>query len=529
MSTSQQILQMIRRRDFFRSVGQGMLVAGLGYSTAFDLGLSPALGNDDAKPINFGSKESLVRLMQDTTADGLLPKLTKKLNAGTKLRELVAAAALANARTFGGEDYIGFHTMMALVPSFQMSQQLPTAEQAMPVFKVLYRNSNRIQEHGGHASEKLHHIALNSTSDATPSGKQLLELVRNKDLAGAEQAFAQIVNSLPDQPDHAFNELLFTVQDHTEVHRIAMPYRAWDLIDIVGVENAHTMLRQSVRYCVNAESPRYTQHCKGGRDVLPKLIDEYKLLSQPLGTTPADDAWILNTSQQLFTATPEGAAELVAAAISEGTDPAAVAEAISLAANQLVLRDAGRPEKQTSAGKPVGSVHGDSIGVHASDSANAWRNMAAVSNQRNTVACLILSGHQVAFDRTKRGGDFLAWEPYPTAEHRQRIDTKSPKKLLALADAAIRDNDQAGACAAIATYGKLGHAADGVFDLLLGFAISEDGALHAEKYYQTVADDFASTRKSLRWRHLLGLARVTASEYGQQAPGYQQAKELLGV
>jgi hypothetical protein len=155
--------------------------------------------------------------------------------------------------------------------------------------------------------------------------------------------------------------------------------------------------------------------------------------------------------------------------------------------------------------------------------------MAAVSNQRNTVACLILAGHQVAFDRTNRGGDFLNWEPYPTAEHQQRIDTKSPKQLLAIADSAIRNNDQATACGALATYGQLGHAANGAFDLLLGFAISEDGALHAEKYYQTVADDFSKTRKALRWRHLLGLARVTASEYGQPAPGYQQAKELLGV
>ena len=529
MSPSQRFLQINRRRDFFRSVGQGMLVAGLGFSTAFDLGLSPALGDDDAQPIDFGSRESLVRLMQDTTAERLLPKLTEKLNAGTKLRELVAAAALANARTFGGEDYIGFHTMMALVPSFQMSQRLRSAEQAMPVFKVLYRNSNRIQEHGGHASEKMHHIALDSATNTSPDGKRLLELVRNKDLKGAEQAFAQIVNADPTQPDHAFNELLFAVQDHTEVHRIALPYRAWDLIDIVGVENAHTMLRQSVRYCVKAESPRYTEHCKGGRDILTKLLDAYKLLSRPLGTTPAADDWVLSISQQLFSTTPAGAAELVAAALSEGIDPAAVGEAISLAANQLVLRDAGRPEKQTSVGKPVGSVHGDSIGVHASDSANAWRNMAAVSNQRNTIACLILAGHQVAFDRTNRGGDFLNWEPYPTAEHQQRIDTKSPKTLLAIADSAIRMNDQAAACAALATYGQLGHAANGAFDLLLGFAISEDGALHAEKYYQTVADDFANTRKALRWRHLLGLARVTASEYGQKAPGYQQAKELLGV
>ncbi|MBT4726765.1 MAG: hypothetical protein HN617_08790 [Planctomycetaceae bacterium] len=529
MSPSQRFQQVNLRREFLRSVGQGMLVAGLGFSTAFDLGLSPALGDEDAQPINFGSSEALVRLMQDTTAEQLLPTLNDKLNAGTKLRELVAAAALANARTFGGEDYIGFHTMMALVPSFQMSQRLPSAEQAMPVFKVLYRNSTRIQEHGGHASEKMHHIAVASESNSSPNGQQLLELVRSKNLAAAEQLFAQIVNSAPTQPDHAFNELLFTVQDHTEVHRIALPYRAWDLIDIVGVENAHTMLRQSVRYCVKAESPNYTQHCKGGRNILPKLIDDYKLLSQPLGTSPVEDSWILSISRQLFSTTPTGAAELVAAALSEGIDPSAVAEAISLAANQLVLRDAGRPEKQTSAGKPVGSVHGDSIGVHASDSANAWRNMAAVSNQRNTIACLILAGHQVAYDRTSRGGDFLNWEPYPTPAHQQRIDTNAPKKLLAMAESAIRNNDQAAACAAIAKYGQLGHAENGVFNLLLRFAISEDGALHAEKYFQTVADDFANTRKTLRWRHILGLARVTASEYGQKAPGYQQAKELLGV
>src|SRR5204863_6786841 len=39
------------------------------------------------------------------------------------LRQLVAAAALANARTFGGEDYVGFHTMMALAPSLHRSEE----------------------------------------------------------------------------------------------------------------------------------------------------------------------------------------------------------------------------------------------------------------------------------------------------------------------------------------------------------------------------------------------------------------------
>jgi hypothetical protein len=68
-----------------------------------------------------------------------------------------------------------------------------------------------------------------------------------------------------------------------------------------------------------------------------------------------------------------------------------------------------------------------------------------------------------------------------------------------------------------------------VFDLLLRYAVSEDGALHAEKYYRTVTEEFAAARPAFRWRHLVALARVTASEYGFPAPGYVEACRLLKV
>src|SRR5207302_8364634 len=84
------------------------------------------------------------------------------------------------------------------------------------------------------------------------------------------------------------------------------------------------------------------------------------------------------------------AAEAAAAALAEGFAPEAVGEAISLAANRLVLCDPGRRKDQAQPGKPEGSVHGASVGVHASDSANAWRNIARVSNARNTYASLIV-------------------------------------------------------------------------------------------------------------------------------------------
>jgi hypothetical protein len=209
--------------------------------------------------------------------------------------------------------------------------------------------------------------------------------------------------------------------------------------------------------------------------------------------------------------------------------PEDLGEAISLAANQLLLRDQGRSVRDAKPGKPVGSVHGDSIGVHASDSANAWRNLARAGHPRNAFASLILGAYQVAFDRVARGGDFLAWQPEPAPEDVARVTATDPAALLRAADGAIRENDQAHAAAVIHRYGALGLPPRGAFDLLLGYATSEDGALHAEKYYRTASEEFAAARPAFRWRHVVALARVTASEFGQRAAGYDEACRLLGV
>ena len=199
----------------------------------------------------FGGLEPLVGLMQETPVRNLVPVLVEKLRAGTELKQLVAAAALANARTFGGEDYVGFHTLMALAPAYHMARELPEDRRALPVLKVLYRNTNRIQEHGGRASEVLHTVKPGVLSAGHDSGEALRDAVRSKDMNEAERTFAAIAAV---SPDEAFNSLLVAVEDETEVHRVVLPYRAWELLDVVGKEQAHTMLRQSVRYCVKSRT-----------------------------------------------------------------------------------------------------------------------------------------------------------------------------------------------------------------------------------------------------------------------------------
>jgi hypothetical protein len=351
------------------------------------------------------------------------------------------------------------------------------------------------------------------------------EAVRRKDLARAEALFAK---SASGKASDAFNDVLLTVQDYPEVHRVVLPYRAWDLLDVVGAEHAHTMLRQSVRYCVQAERGRNASFDEP-EAILPKLLEEYKLLGREPGTKTADDAWVEALSQTLFKASAPDAARAVASALAEGFAPDVIGEALSLTANQLVLRDLGRRPQEEDTGKPAGSVHGDSIGVHASDSANAWRNMAKVANARNTFSCLILGAYQVARDRLVRGNDFQNWAPLPVSWHLAQIKSKDPEGLLKEAEGAIQGNMQGHAAAIIHRYGELGFPARPVFDLLLRYATSEDGNLHAEKYYRTASQEFATTRPAFRWRQLVALARVTASEYGRPAPGYAEACRLLKV
>ena len=513
------------RREFLSDVGKGMLIATIGPALACDLGFAKA-EEGVGEAISFGGLEDLVCLLQETPIGKLNALLVEKIRGGTELKTLIAAGALANARSFGGEDYVGFHTMMALGPAYRMSQDLPENLRPLPVMKVLYRNTNRIQEHGGRNAEVLHPVTPSDASPATLDGDALRAAVRARDVNLAERILAGIAQR---GADDAFNALLVAVEDETEVHRVVLPYRAWDMLDLVGRDQATTMLRQSVRYCVKADGWRNASRPNGPRQVLPEVMEKYKLLEMTPGTKPGDDALVERLSQAIFSQTPQQAAEAAGAALADGIAPDVVGEAVCLAANQLILRDIGRTAKDEQTNKPLGSVHGDSIGVHACDSANAWRNMARVANTRNSYACLILGAYQVALDRVNRGGDFLHWEPLPLKAHIDGIKSQEPSELLGQLDDAIRGNLQARAAAIVYRYGELGHPPRGPLDLMLKYAVSEDGSLHAEKFYRTTSDEFAHTRAALRWRQLVALARVTASEFGRPAAGMAEAREMLRV
>ena len=501
-----------------------MLAVGLGGSLLGRASWAEEWEAEALDALDFGELEPLAALIQETAPEKLQRVLIERIRGGAELSTLVAAAALANARTFGGHDYIGYHCQMALVPALEMSKLLPVAQKPLPVLKVLYRTANRIQEVGGRSSEALGALPEAAVASREESAARLRSAFLKRDLQDSERALSELSRS---DPAAAFDELQSILQENLDVHRVVLAWRAWETMQLTGEKHAETLLRQSVRFCVDAEKDRLKRGRSEPelRSLLPELVDEHALLNGSQETRTASDEEIEELALGIFRANKADAARSVAEALGSGLARADVGEALSLAANHLLMNDPGRSGNDISPGKPLGSVHGASFGVHASDSARAWRNIGAVTGGRNAAASLIAGAYHTA-GQSRYVGKF----PFPFQKRMDEIgDTRDGGELLRAACAALEAGDQELTCALVQRYCEVGASEGPLFDALLTYGTSQDGALHAEKYYYTIREEFADARPAFRWRHLVALARVTASEHGFPAPGYASAREELGV
>ena len=182
--------------------------------------------------------------------------------------------------------------------------------------------------------------------------------------------------------------------------------------------------------------------------------------SAAAGDAARDDDWLDELAWTIFQSDRGQAADAAAQALAAGYAPDAVGEAMSVAANLLLLHDPGRA-KDGDGDKVKGSVHGASVGVHASDAANAWRNISRVSNQRNAVASILVGAYHTAGQSPR-----VLRQRWPMkSDQVESVD--SQPQLIKIADQAVRNRDQALAGAAIQHLGQLGGNPREAFNLLL--------------------------------------------------------------
>jgi hypothetical protein len=299
-----------------------------------------------------------------------------------------------------------------------------------------------------------------------------------------------------------------------------LAWRAHDLLRVTGEVQSLTLLRQSLRFCIDEDSGRASRGRAGDpiAELLPQLMQQHGLNARPRGTRAADDATIERLAGVFFGADRAAAAEAAAQALASGLDPEDVGRALSLAAVRLLLHDPG--QKRDEPGKPVGSVHGASVGVHASDAANAWQELARTGGAQNAFSSLIVGAYHTAGQTEHVAAQSFDHEAQPCT-------LSEAGALLEACEDKILERDQQGACAVARRYCELSLPADPLFAMLMRFAVSDDGALHAEKFFRTAQAEHERAHEAHRALYPVALARVTASQHGFEAPGVQEALRLL--
>jgi hypothetical protein len=487
----------------------------LGSNLARDLGVAESQADEPSHRLTFGKRERLVSLIQETPLDRFLPTVVKEYRAGASLEDLVAATALANTRCFGGEDYIGFHSLMALPPAYCLARHGNSID-LVPLLKVMYRNARQMQTRHG-KEDALSPIDPPSATPLTDIG--IRDAVRQQSCHEAEQSLSAILAA---NPTRGFETLQSTIQDDINVHRVVLAWRCWELLPFTGLDQAQTMLRQSIHFCVDSERDRinHQQPEPAVRAATVKLVDQYRLAGLKPRNRSGDDAWIANLANTIHRGTRDEAAEGVAGSLAEGFSLTSIGQALALAANRLLLCDPGLAAKYDSPAMPAGSVHGASVGVHASDAANAWNHIARTSSGTSAILSLVVGAYHT-------GGQATGGEPYPISADRDAVATVPDDQLLPQTEEAIRARDQRRTAALINRIGSTQRPVDDLWELLRRYAISEDGSLHAEKYFHTAKEEFHTARPAHRWGQIIALGRVSASQFGQPAPGFEEAQQLL--
>jgi len=310
--------QRVSRRQFFGRVGCGIGGAALGSVLLDRLGFGEALAAfaPRGERLHFGALDPLVDLMQETPADELVAQLIARLRTGVTTSQLIGAAALANARALGGTHYNGYHALMAMAPSAEMGEQMAPPLGALPVLKVVHRSARFVRDAG-----RTHEDALAPLPpDAAADGSGLVDAMHALEVPAAE---ARLAASLAQSRAAAFDRVQEVVREDGNVHRVVLSWRAVDLLRFTGEQHALTLLRQSVRYCIEDDGRR----AHDGRAAPPigtvvrELMERHGFAKRAAGTKALDDAQLEKLAETIYAGDGKTAAEAVAAALVDGFDP----------------------------------------------------------------------------------------------------------------------------------------------------------------------------------------------------------------
>jgi hypothetical protein len=482
-----------------------------------------------ARPVVYPDAiEPLVRFVEETAPEHIVARAHERLAAGTSVRDMLLASALAVVRSSDlppGHHGGPLHPLAGLHAVRHIAARLPADYARLPVIQNV-----------AVANKHIHSPAMGPyiLADAEPVSERddleaTLESIRFAAGRGVYNAcdhyFLYLMQRL--SPMQVLEHLLeFAIpKNQLDDHYFLFPVFTWRALEYFGWEYAKYIGRAPVRYVTRPTMP-------ASLDDVDALIAQFGLLERDLRPTTGDDETAAITTLADEIGRCHKLSEvpgMLARALADGLSLEGAGEALSVGGSTLFLR----------------SQTGNPMDVHINTGANTRRYLLRQPelSLRTRLRALLVwhTGPEVMMAQRMLAPDVQP-EPARVAALPARtqgellddiaeliarlpIGERLPKANLAT----WRCTDEVKQAAALAQqYANAGYAEEPLITLLGTIACRDNFTeMHALKHHQATYEEFYATRPSLRWRHLVAAVQAAAISHGRIQDVWEHAADVM--
>ena len=472
--------------------------------------------------------EPLVQFVEETSPDRIVARTHERLAAGTPVRDMLLASALAVVRSSDlppGHHGGPLHPLAGLHAVRHISARLPGDYAHMPVIQNVAVANKHIHS-PAMGPYMLAHAEPVSEKDSVEATVASFRMAAGRGVYNAcDHYFLWLLERLT--PMQVLEHVLDVAvpKNQLDDHYFLFPVFTWRGLEYFGWEWARYIGRAPVRYVTRPTAPTSLDDVDG-------LISRYELLERDLRATtgPDETAAVTALADEIgrcdkFSDIPE----LLARALADGLSLEGTGEGLSVGGSTLFLR----------------SQTGNPMDVHINTGANTRRYLLRqpeLSRRIKLQALLVWNtGPEVRMAQRMLS---------PVAQpERDRVDAlpfrtegellgdiedligRLPvgERLPAANLASWRSTDEVKQAAALGQqYADRDYSADALIQLLGKIACRDNFTeMHALKHHQATYEEFHATRPSLRWRHLVAAVQAAAISHGRIQDIYEHAAEVM--
>ena len=505
-----------------------------------------------AQPVRIPEQiEPLVRFVEETDPSEILAATLAKLNEGVTIREMLAAAALAVARSSDlppGHHGGPVHPLSGIHAVHNLAARLSGEMRWVPVLQNVALANRHIHHPamGPYIMPELEPVDAAGLPESTYVGgtpgrypgqvdeRRLIDATKEAFLkargftAMAERHFLWL---LPVIPRDELLDLILTIavpKNQLDDHNFLFPIFTWRALEWLGWEYAPVLTRPSIRYIARPPAPPDVSE-------LEAVIEEYGLLDRPpREATGPDEVPAVGALGEAIGACDDyrQLPSLIGRALADGLSLEGAGEALSIGAATLYLR----------------SVLGNPMDVHLHTGANNRRYLVRAGSGislRNKLLALMNwhTGPEVRNTQV-----VLSPIPDPDPARVAALPHRGQAQLLdAIADSIaaqpridlmkvgnigqLRALPEVQETVSLAQqYANLRYDPEAFFVRLGEIACRDNFTeMHAYKHHQAAYEEFQRTRGDYRWLHLVSAAKAAAISHGKMVNIYEEVRELLPI